>query len=182
MIWDLIWHIFSNVQFNQTYFSRLVFNLGWHFLPELGFDLTYFLRVGIFSLIWDLTWHVFPDFRFDLTYFPLNEGICSDQWFDLYNGIYLYMWVCFRKRSWSCWSCWRGSQSRSRKALKNPVLRWGIVYGEMILKSEPSKAYYRTSRYFSEDLILALLERLFSSLRLCIANNTPCMDIMCLKM
>ena len=37
---------------------------------------------------------------------------------------------------------------------------------------------YRISRNFSEDLILALLARLFSSLKLCIANNTSCLEIM----
>ena len=31
-------------------------------------------------------------------------------------------------------------------------------------------------RNFSEDPILALLARLFSSLKLCIANNTYCVD------
>ena len=36
---------------------------------------------------------------------------------------------------------------------------------------------YRLSRNFSEDLILALLVRLFSSLKLCIANNTTRLDI-----
>ena len=34
------------------------------------------------------------------------------------------------------------------------------------------------SRNFSEDLILALLERLSRSLKFCIANNTLCLEIM----
>ena len=38
---------------------------------------------------------------------------------------------------------------------------------------------YDISRNFSKDPILALLAKLFSSLKLSIANNTPPLDIMC---
>ena len=38
---------------------------------------------------------------------------------------------------------------------------------------------YRISRNFSEDLIMALLVRLFSSQKFCNANNTFRVDAMC---
>ena len=38
---------------------------------------------------------------------------------------------------------------------------------------------YHISRNFSEDPILAIVVRLFSSLKLCILNNTSHLDIMC---
>ena len=38
---------------------------------------------------------------------------------------------------------------------------------------------YRINRNFSEDLIVALLARFFSSLKLCNANNTIHLDTMC---
>ena len=108
LIWDLIWHIFSNVQFNQTYFSRLVFNLGWHFFPELGFVPTFFPWVGIWSDIfspsWDLTWPFFPELGSHLTcfhWYSIWPDILSpewEDWFDLYNGVDLYMCVCFLGR------------------------------------------------------------------------------------
>ena len=46
-------------------------------------------------------------------------------------------------------------------------------------KTKKASINYRISRNFSEDPILALLARLFSSLKLIIANNTPRLDIMC---
>ena len=39
------------------------------------------------------------------------------------------------------------------------------------------KREYRVSRNFSEALNLALLVRLLSSLKLCITNNTSCLEI-----
>lgn len=43
------------------------------------------------------------------------------------------------------------------------------------------KGKYCTDRTFSEDPILALLARIFSLLKLCIANNIPCLLIMCFR-
>ena len=47
-----------------------------------------------------------------------------------------------------------------------------IVLQGRFIKVQCRIVTYRISRNFSENLILALLARLFSSLKLCIANNT----------
>ena len=42
--------------------------------------------------------------------------------------------------------------------------------------------YHILTRSFIKDLILAFLARLFNSLKLFIANNSSCLDVICFKM
>ena len=51
------------------------------------------------------------------------------------------------------------------------------VHVSVIVRGYLKKGYYHTSRNFSEDVILALLARLFSSPKLSIANNASHLDI-----
>ena len=58
------------------------------------------------------------------------------------------------------------------ECLDQKTLQTSILKLPLRRKMQVRILWYRISRNFSEDLILALLARIFSSLKLCIANNT----------
>ena len=64
------------------------------------------------------------------------------------------------------------------ECLDQKTLQTSILKLPLRRKMQVKTLWYHISRNFSKDLILALLVRLFSSLKLCIANNTSCLEIM----
>ena len=74
------------------------------------------------------------------------------------------MWRLIRN-----WSTPFRSTTKNLKAMLTIYLRY-MYLNEL--------SYRILSRYFSEDLILVLLAKLFSSLTMCIANNTSHLNLM----